>query len=64
MQNAKTLLKRLWNEEDGVTIIEYSLLAALIAVALVTALNTLKVDISNKLGEVSSGMTPTTPTEH
>ena len=40
MKNAKTLLKRLWNEEDGVTIIEYSLLAALIAVVAVATITT------------------------
>ncbi len=42
MKNAKTLLKRLWNEEDGVTVIEYSLLAALIGVALIVAMGNVK----------------------
>ncbi|MEY3474842.1 MAG: hypothetical protein RL087_1300 [Pseudomonadota bacterium] len=31
----KTLLSQLWNEEDGASAIEYGLLAALIAVAIV-----------------------------
>ena len=59
MQNAKTLLKRLWNEEDGVTIIEYSLLAALIAVAAVAALNTLGGKVSSTLEGVSNDMNAT-----
>ncbi|MDD4649704.1 MAG: Flp family type IVb pilin [Desulfoplanes sp.] len=53
MQNAKTLLKRLWNEEDGVTIIEYSLLAALIGVALITVIGTLKDGISTSFTHVA-----------
>ncbi|MFA6810711.1 MAG: Flp family type IVb pilin [Desulfoplanes sp.] len=59
MQNAKTLLKRLWNEEDGVTIIEYSLLAALIAVAAVAALNTLGGKVSSTFEGVSNDMNAT-----
>ena len=35
------LLKRLFREEEGVTLIEYGLIAALIAVALVTVLTLL-----------------------
>jgi pilus assembly protein Flp/PilA len=34
------LLKRLYSEEEGVTLIEYALLAGLIALALVTILRT------------------------
>ena len=36
-----TLLKRLWIEQDGVTSIEYALLAALIFGAIVTAVGNL-----------------------
>jgi len=57
MQNAKTLLKRLWNEEDGVTIIEYSLIAALIAVASVAIIGTLGGKIKSTFTNISGQFT-------
>ena len=57
MQNAKTLLKRLWNEEDGVTIIEYSLIAALIAVASVAIIGTLGGKITSTFTNISGQFT-------
>jgi pilus assembly protein Flp/PilA len=56
MKNMQMVLKRFWAGEDGVTAIEYGLLAALIAVVIIvgaglvgTELNTLFTDISTCL---------------
>ncbi len=50
-------IKRFWNEEDGVTAIEYGLLAALVGVAIITGaalmgtkLSDMFTAIANKLG--------------
>jgi len=53
---AKTLLKRLWNEEDGVTLIEYSLLAALIAVVSISILTTIGKNAVETLTTVSDAL--------
>lgn len=54
----KTLVKQLWSEEDGATIIEYVLLAALIAVVAIAAITTLgnnvKGQYENVAGKVPS----------
>ena len=42
----KAIIKRFLKEEDGVTAVEYGLIAGLIAVALVTAMSTLTTGIS------------------
>jgi pilus assembly protein Flp/PilA len=39
LARADKALRTLWRREDGVTAIEYGLLAALIAIAIVTGLN-------------------------
>ena len=39
--NALKFAHRLWKDEDGATAIEYGLLAALVAVALITVLGTM-----------------------
>lgn len=55
----KQIISRLVKEEDGATIIEYVLLAALIAVVAVAAITTLgnnvKGQYSNVAGKVPSG---------
>ena len=38
---ALNFARRLWNDEEGATAIEYGLLAALVAVALITVLGTM-----------------------
>lgn len=50
-------IKRFWNEEDGVTAIEYGLLAALVGVAIITGAALLGTNlggvftaIANKIG--------------
>lgn len=49
----KKLAKRLWSEEDGATIIEYVLLAALIAVVAIAAITTLGQNVSTKYNTVA-----------
>jgi pilus assembly protein Flp/PilA len=39
------LLKRLWNDEEGANAVEYGLIAAVIAVALILAFTTFKDEI-------------------
>jgi pilus assembly protein Flp/PilA len=58
------LVKSFWQEEEGVTAIEYGLIAALIAIVIIvaltasgTALNTLWVKVCNSL--VTAGGTAT-----
>ena len=51
-----SVLRRLARNQRGVTVIEYSLLVALISVAAVTALNTLGQQIQNVLSAVTSAM--------
>jgi pilus assembly protein Flp/PilA len=50
------MLKRFVNEEDGQDLIEYSLLAALIAVASITAMNTLGGKIADIFAKIGSSL--------
>ena len=61
MKNFKMAVKRFWSDEEGVTAIEYGLLAALIAVVIIagaalvgTNLNTLFNDIGGCLASPSA----------
>jgi pilus assembly protein Flp/PilA len=49
-------IKKLIQNEEGVTAIEYALIAALIAVAIIAALTTLGGKISNTFNTVSGKM--------
>lgn len=49
-------LSTFMREESGVTAIEYGLIAALIAVAVIVALTTLGTSLSANFGEVSVAM--------
>ena len=51
-----TFLKNFLNDESGATAIEYGLIAAGIAVAIITAVNTVGTDLTTKFGEVSSAL--------
>lgn len=53
----KSLVSRLIQENDGQDLIEYALLAALIALAAVTAMNSLGGAINAKFDAVSSSLT-------
>jgi len=50
----KNLLKRLWKEEAGQDLVEYALLIALIALALVAAIGTLATAILNVFSSAST----------
>ena len=47
-------IKHFLQEEDGVTAIEYGLIAALIAVAIIGALTTTGTELANLFGRVSA----------
>lgn len=47
---------RLWHDEFGVTAIEYGLIAALIAVAAIAAMNTVGGNLSNTFTTVANSM--------
>jgi pilus assembly protein Flp/PilA len=52
------MLKRLWKEEDGQGLVEYGLIIALIALALVAALGLLKDDIVALFGTIGDKLNP------
>lgn len=49
-------LTRFKNDESGATAIEYGLIAALIAVVLITALSLVGNDLKNKFTEISTAL--------
>jgi len=51
------ILKGLWREESGQDLIEYALIAALIAVACVAAMQGVATGISNEFTKVSGQLT-------
>ncbi|HNW17578.1 MAG TPA: Flp family type IVb pilin [Sphingorhabdus lacus] len=50
------VIKKLFKNEDGATAIEYGLIAALIAVAAITAMGSLGNNLSNTFTEVSNSL--------
>ncbi|WP_027784288.1 MULTISPECIES: Flp family type IVb pilin [Burkholderia] len=50
----KAIIKRFLQEEDGVTAVEYGLIAGLIAVALVSAMTTLTGGIAGAFNYIAS----------
>jgi pilus assembly protein Flp/PilA len=48
------LIKKLFKNENGATAIEYGLIAALIAVAAITAMTSLGTNLSNTFGKVNN----------
>lgn len=46
------------NDEEGVTAIEYGLIAALIAVAIIAAVRLVGVNLNNIFGDVADALTP------
>ena len=55
-----TFLKSFLKNESGATAIEYGLIAAVVAVGLVTALTTLGTDLGDTFGAVSTDLTTAT----
>jgi len=52
----KTYLSSLKKKDDGVTMIEYGLLAALIAVALIVTIVLVRTALEGTFGDVASGL--------
>lgn len=52
----KTLFNRFISDEDGATAIEYGLIAALIAVAVIAAIQAVGNQLSNTFSEIESGL--------
>lgn len=50
------LFRSLINDESGATAIEYALIASLIAVAIIAALQTVATQLNNVFSEVSSAL--------
>lgn len=50
------LVRKLFKNEEGATAIEYGLIAALIAVAAITAMTTLGENLENTFNDVSTAM--------
>jgi pilus assembly protein Flp/PilA len=51
-----TTLNNLWKNESGVTAMEYGLIAALIAVAIVVILGTVGTDLSSTFNKVATNL--------
>ena len=56
--------RKLRRNEEGATAIEYGLIAALIAVAAITAMSSLGTNLSTTFTKVSSSMTGTPPAQN
>lgn len=54
MKKLMTAMKAFWNDEDGATAIEYGLLAALIAIVIITALSTLGTNLRDDFTYIAS----------
>ena len=54
------LFKRLWKDEGGQDLTEYALLLVLIALAAITAMNTLAGAITNIFSNAAANLTTTT----
>jgi pilus assembly protein Flp/PilA len=57
----KTLIARFVREEDGQDLIEYALLAAIVALGAVIAMQGLRDDIGNAFGEVGNQLNTSIP---
>lgn len=53
----KTLINRFMADEDGATAIEYGLIAALIAVAIIAAVKSVGQTLSGTFNSIDSGLT-------
>lgn len=54
MQDTR-VMRRLWRNEDGVTMIEYALLAALIAIAMILSIIAIKNALQDSFSNVAAG---------
>ena len=54
MEKMMSAAKRFWQDESGVTAIEYGLIAALIAVGIITAVSTIGDDLAAAFNKVAT----------
>ena len=52
----KSMVKKFWSDESGATAIEYGLIAAGIALAIITVVNNLGTSLNDKFGSISSSL--------
>ncbi len=52
--NLQQMVSKFWSDESGATAIEYGLIAAGIALAIITVVNSLGTTLNDKFGSVSS----------
>jgi len=56
MRTALTFLRKLWRQTDGATAIEYALIAGLVSVAAVSAINGISDQLQTTFNTTSSAM--------
>jgi pilus assembly protein Flp/PilA len=56
----KSLIKRLWSEEEGQDLVEYGLLVALVALAATAGMNSIANAINTTLTSIGTSMTTAT----
>nr|WP_164933985.1 Flp family type IVb pilin [Bradyrhizobium guangzhouense] len=52
----KHMISKFWSDESGATAIEYGLIAAGIALAIITVVNSLGTTMNDKFGSISSSL--------
>lgn len=52
----KLMVLKFWSDESGATAIEYGLIAAGIALAIITVVNSLGTTLNEKFGSISSSL--------
>lgn len=52
----KRIVQKFWSDESGATAIEYGLIAAGIALAIITVVNSLGTTLNDKFGSISSSL--------
>ncbi|MET4386486.1 pilus assembly protein Flp/PilA [Bradyrhizobium sp. F1.4.3] len=52
----KHMISKFWSDESGATAIEYGLIAAGIALAIITVVNSLGTTLNDKFGSISSSL--------
>lgn len=50
------MISKFWSDDSGATAIEYGLIAAGIALAIITVVNSLGTTINDKFGSISSSL--------
>ena len=57
----KATLLQFWNDEDGITALEYGLIAGIVAVALIAAVGTFSDGLKSLFEDLGSKLTPAKP---